>query len=188
MTTPNGYPAWVRANGFDAYGGAVDKDNYESQGKVNAQTDVGAEEIMRLSADMAAVQRTADWCGATFVCDDTTTQTVTVGPINQMTGSRSATYAGATPPSGFPTVTRIADGHYRAVWATSYTDEYGVAGSVNIIGGDGSIVGSAGFVQVVPYDAGADGLYEGADVYVYDTAGVALKDKTLWLTFTTGPA
>lgn len=188
MTTPNGYPAWVRSNSFAEYGGAVDKTNYQSQGKINAQTDVGAEEIMRLSADLAAVQRTADWCTAKMVADDTTTQTVTVGPINQMTGNQSTTYAGATPPSGFPTVTRIAAGHYRAVWSTSYTDEYSVSGSLNIIGGYGTIVGAAGSISVVPYDAASDGLAEGADIYVYDDTGAALIDQTFSVTFTTGPA
>jgi hypothetical protein len=130
---PNGLPAWVRNADHTTYGGHTEKTNYLSQGKVNARTDVGAEEFCRMAADLAAVVRTAPWAVLTVQCDDTTPAAPTVLTVAQMTGHRNLSYLGSSPPSGYPTVTRQGNSYARFAWASSYTDPYGVAGTLNIV-------------------------------------------------------
>lgn len=124
--TPSGSPAWVRNADATIYGGSVDKVNYQSQGVVNARTDVGADEFSRLTADAAACVRTAAF--ATFVIQ--TRDVSAVDPLVEctlMTGAPSVQYDGGSPPSGFPEVTRIADGRANIEFNPTYTDEYGIS-------------------------------------------------------------
>ena len=128
MTIPDGNPAWTRSATFDQYGGHVDKANYQSQGVVNPRTDVGAEGFSRLTSDVAAVVRTAEFCVMQILCDVGGT-TTTVEHCRLMTGVSSGSYVGTAPPTGFPTVTRNGSGDVSITFASSYTDEYAVAGA-----------------------------------------------------------
>ncbi len=128
MTTPGGNPAWTRSATFDQYGGHVDKANYQSQGVVNPRTDVGAEGFSRLVSDVAAIVRTAEFCVMQIVCDVGGT-TTTVEHCRLMTGVSSGSYVGTAPPTGFPTVTRNGNGDVSITFASSYSDEYAVAGA-----------------------------------------------------------
>ena len=64
--TPAGSPPWVRNADHATYGGNLDKRNFQGQGIINAQTDVGAEQFVRLCTDLAAAVRTAPF--GIFVC------------------------------------------------------------------------------------------------------------------------
>lgn len=124
--TPTGSPVWVRNADLTTYGGSPDKHNYQSQGVVNALTDVGAEEFSRMTADAVACGRTAPF--ATFVIQ--TRDMSAVDPLVEctlMTGAPSVQYDGGSPPTGFPEVTRIADGRANIEFDATYTDEYGVS-------------------------------------------------------------
>ncbi len=129
MTTPTGNPAWVRSSDFATYGGATNKANYQSQGVVNPRTDIGAEGFSRLVSDVAAVQRTAEFASLQILCDDTTPAAPTVESCRLMTGATSVSYLGSAPPVGFPAVARNGNGDVTVTFASSYADEYGVAGA-----------------------------------------------------------
>lgn len=129
---PSGAPAWVRSNDHTVYGGNTEKTNYQSQGVVNPRTDVGAEAIARMAADLEACARTAAFCELTIQCDDATPANPTVLVVNQMSGSRVVSYAGGSPPAGFPYAIRVSNGVVDVNWASSYNDPYSVAGAVNI--------------------------------------------------------
>lgn len=127
MTTPAGRPAWARTVDHADYGGHVNKTNYQSQGVVNPRTDVGAEAIARMTADLAAVVRTAEFFEATILCNDASPAAPTVESVLMMTGVRTSPYAGDAPPTGFPTVTRNGTGDFTITFAASYSDAYGIS-------------------------------------------------------------
>lgn len=127
MTTPTGNPAWTRSVDYSQYGGDPNKQNYQSQGVVNPKTDVGAEGFSRLVSDAAAVVRTAEFCVMQVLCDVGGTNT-TVEHCRLMTGI-SASYSGAAPPTGFPSITRRGNGDVSVIFASSYSDEYGISGA-----------------------------------------------------------
>lgn len=182
-TTPAGRPAWERANDHSAYGGHTEKRNYQNLPIVNPRTDVGAEHIARMAADLAAVQRVAPFARVTFTGADSTNTHPTVSAVEMMTGVYSgAPYTGNTPPTGFPSVSRVADGQYRVTLATSYTDPYGVAGTLSLTA-----------AMPTAYKSGSsDAFYCSAsalgsnvfDVHVYNgtTPGVA-EDPTVTVEF-----
>lgn len=127
--TPTGSPAWTRTTDFSHYGGDADKANYQSQGAVDPLTDVTAEQLSRLAADLASAVRTCPFCVLTFLADDTGAGPPTVEYVNLMTGVSAASYTGDNPPAGFPTVERSSDGIHVITLDSSYTDPYGVAGT-----------------------------------------------------------
>jgi hypothetical protein len=126
-TTPAGRPAWSRTADHANYGGNVNKANYQSQGVVNPKTDVGAEAIARLTADLAACARTGSFLDATILCNDGSPGAPTVESALMMTGVRTASYAGDAAPTGFPAVARNGTGDFTITFASSYDDPYGVA-------------------------------------------------------------
>ncbi len=132
MTTPTGLPAWTRTAEASVYGGHDDKRDFMGQGVVNPQTDISAAEFRRLAADLAAVARTAPFAVVYLTCDDTTPADPTVNRVRQMTGVTSTSYAGASPPTGMPTVTREGDGDVTLEWEASYSDDAGVSSDINI--------------------------------------------------------
>lgn len=144
MTTPTGNPAWVRTSAFDTYGGNLLKANYQSQGVVNPQTDVGAEGFSRLVADVAAIVRTAQFCSMLIQCDDATPAAPTVLNCRLMTGVAATSYLGSAPPTGFPAVARNGNGDVTVTFASSYSDEYGVAGAFIVKDPIANFVGSSG--------------------------------------------
>ena len=129
MTIPAGSPAWLRTNDFTTYGGDPNKKNFAARGVVNPRTDVGAEGFSRLASDVAAVMRTAEFCSMRVLVRDTAPIGATVESCRLMTGATAASYDGATPPPGFPTVTRNGNGDVSVTFDEEYVDEYGVTGA-----------------------------------------------------------
>lgn len=128
--TPTGSPSWVRNSDYTTYGGNVNKANYQGQGKVNARTDVDAEEFARMTADLAAIMRTAPFCTITFTCRDSSALDPLVTDVTmQPSGVVTTSYAGGSPPAGFPSVERNGDGDVTITFDASYTDAYGVSGA-----------------------------------------------------------
>lgn len=179
--TPTGYPAWQRSSDHTVYGGHTDKTNYQSAGLVNGQTDVGAEAICRIAADLEAVHRTAAFCELRFLCNDSSPAAPTIEFVNQMTGIRSTSYAGASPPAGFPSAARNGNGDVTLTWASSYNDPYGVAGTVNIVHGIPSLHGAT------PGDVTVD-ILTATTVRLRATnaAGAAIADARIGLEVVTG--
>jgi hypothetical protein len=127
--TPTGSPPWVRTTDFSHYGGDVNKQNYQSQGAVDPLTDVTAEQLSRLAADVAAIARVTPFCVLTFKGNDSVPAAPTVEVCNLMTGVRTTSYTGDNPPSGFPLVEYISDGQHRITFASTYADPYSANGS-----------------------------------------------------------
>jgi hypothetical protein len=148
MTTPTGLPAWTRTADFVQYGGSTEKHNYQSQGVVNPQTDVGAEGFSRLVADVAAVVRTAEFATMQILCVDGGSNIPTVENCRLMTGASVTSYSGSAPPTGFPTVVRNANGDVSVTFASSYSDEYGVAGAFIANEPIATLIGTGGGVAV----------------------------------------
>src|SRR5574343_765314 len=125
--TPAGSPSWVRNADPTTYGGNTEKRNYMGQAVCNAQTDVGAEQYVRLAADVAGMVRANPFCVIRGTATDASSSVYVEACIMQ-TGVAAA-YAGASPPSGFPTVAYSSSGVFTVTFASSYTDPYGVAGA-----------------------------------------------------------
>lgn len=153
MTTPTGLPAWTRSADFVQYGGAVDKQNYQSQGVVNPQTDVGAEGFSRLVADVAAVVRTAEFATMQIICNDAGPGAPTVENCRLMTGASVTSYLGSAPPVGFPAVSRNGNGDVSVTFASSYSDEYGIAGAFIANEPIATFIGTGGGVAVPHLDS-----------------------------------
>jgi len=131
-TTPSGSPAWTRTNSHTDYGGDTEKQNYLSQGAVDAQTDVTAEQICRIAADLEALHRTVPFCQLVYTNNDGATAAPTITRIRMMTGTRLISYEGDAAPSGFPSAARNGDGDVTFTFSASYLDAYGVSGAFAI--------------------------------------------------------
>lgn len=142
--TPTGSPPWTRQTSHVDYGGNVNKRNYMGLGVVNALTDVGAEEFCRACADLAAVARAAPMWVITYLCNDSSPAAPTIEVARGMVGSRVVSYAGNAAPSGFPSAARNANGDVTFTFASSYADDYGVAGSWVPATADGGLHGTIG--------------------------------------------
>lgn len=127
--TPSGTPAWTRQASHTQYGGSVNKRNYMSLGVVNALTDVGAEDFVRICSDLAALTRVAPMWVITYLCNDSSPAAPTIEVALGMTGVRVVSYAGGSPPTGFPSAARNGNGDVTFTFAASYNDDYGVAGA-----------------------------------------------------------
>jgi len=173
--TPTGSPAWVRSNGHTAYGGNINKVNYQSVGTINPRTDLSAENLCRIAADLAAVARVSPFAVMTFTCDDTTPAPPTITSYYAMAGNP-------------PTPTRNGNGDVTFAWEGSYVDDYGVAGVANIIGATATVQSGAvvrvATVQLL--DANANGVFESVRVRVFDNAAAAVSNPKVTLTIWTG--
>lgn len=177
MTTiPNGLPAWVRANSHTDYGGDVDKHNYLSQGVVDAQTDVGAEAICRLAADMEAIHRTAPFCKLQYLNNDSSPAAPTINIVHMQTGVRLTSYAGNAAPTGFPSAARNGNGDVTFTFAASYLDPYGVSGPFQVSDAHADAIGSTVMIAT-PEIVSATTVR----VRVTDGTGTALLNKTVQL-------
>lgn len=169
--TPTGNPAWLRSIGFEDYGGSESKVNYQNQGVVNPRTDVGAEGFARACSDQAAVTRTVGFTVLTVTCNDTSPAAPTVHAVNMMTGV-SATYAGGSPPAGFPTLARVSAGKFTVTFAATYDDAYGIEGAFGITHALAAGHGASSNTPTVSYTAGGVVL----TVSCFAAAGTALSD------------
>jgi len=173
--TPTGNPAWVRSNGHTAYGGNVNKTNYQSVGTINPRTDLSAENLCRIAADLAAVARVSPFAVVTFTCDDTTPAAPTVSNYYAMAGAA-------------PIATRNGNGDVTFAWSGTYNDDYGVAGRANIIGATATVQSGAA-VRIATaqlLDANADGIFESVRVRVFDNAAAAVSNPKVTLSVWTG--
>ena len=145
MTTSYGTPPWNRTMALGDYGGDLNKRNYGGRGVVDPRTDIDAGQINRMAADLCALSRTAAFSVVTV--DGATTPNVThavVGAVETV----SAGYVGSSPPDGFPTVTRVATGHFKLVWETTYADASGATADFTPIVAVPSIAGSGSDIAV----------------------------------------
>ena len=174
--TPTGYPVWVRANGHTAYGGHINKTNYQSVGTVNPRTDLSAENLCRIAADLAAVARTAPFSVCTFQCSDAVPAAPTLSTYYAMAGNQ-------------PTATRNGNGDVSFLWQDSYADDYGVIANANIVAAVGMVLTPAatpGYVTTEISDADADGVNDTVRVRVFDENGMAVSNAVVSLITWTG--
>jgi hypothetical protein len=172
---PTGNPAWARSNGHTAYGGNVNKVNYQSVGTINPRTDLSAENICRMAADLAAVARVSPFAVITFTCNDTAPAAPTVDHYYAMAGNT-------------PTGTRNGTGDVTFDWENSYTDDYGVSANANIIAATVTVHSSAGIAYYACVQLLSSGgtIYDQVRVRAFDFAGAALSDAKMTLSIWTG--
>lgn len=132
-TTPAGSPSWTRTVDVSDYGGDAQKSDYLNIGPVNPRTDVSCAQFLRLVADMASATRAMPLCTIEFTCRDTlTTDPLITSVTGQIWSYSGSGFDGGSPPTGYPTVTRIGDGHVRVTFASSYSDDFGVSGDIAV--------------------------------------------------------
>lgn len=183
MTTPTGNPIWTRAAGFADYGGNVNKRNHLSQGSIDPETDVSAEEVQRLSADLAAIARVAPFGQFDITCNDTSPAAPTVNSAYMLTGTRTTSYEGDAAPTGFPAAARVSNGVFTLTFSSSYSDEYSVAGTFLVQPGMCALVSAtSGGVTVVRT---SDTVLT---VYAYTSVGVAKSNARVVLSVFSGGA
>jgi hypothetical protein len=128
--TPEGLPPWTRTASHTQYGGHENKQNYQNTGCINSQTDVGAEHLCRIAADLAAGIMTAPFAVITYLCNDTSPAAPTIESVLIMSGAALTTsYAGDAAPAGYPSAARNGNGDVTITFDSSYSDDYGVAGA-----------------------------------------------------------
>lgn len=141
--TPSGSPAWVRTADHTDYGGHTSKVNWHELPITNPRTDVGAEAITRLASDLAAAVRTSPLCTITYLCNDGSPAAPTIEFVQMMPGVRFVSYAGDAAPAGFPSAARNGDGDVTITIPSSLDDDYGVSGSVAIVGANATVQAAA---------------------------------------------
>lgn len=127
--TPDGSPAWMRVAAHTDYGGNTNKTNYLSRGVIDALTDVGAEALCRIAADLEACVRTCPFATITYLCSDSAPAAPTIEVIYMMTGVRITSYLGSAAPTGFPSAARNGAGDVTFTFASTYSDPYAVSGA-----------------------------------------------------------
>ncbi|UOF77308.1 hypothetical protein [Caudoviricetes sp.] len=142
--TPTGSPAWTRQTSHTDYGGHPNKANYMGLGVVSALTDIGAEDFVRMCADLAALARVAPMWVITYICNDTSPAPPTIEVVDGMTGVTVVSYDGDDPPDWFPPAARNGNGDVTFTFDASYLDEYGVSGAWAPTTADGGLHGSTG--------------------------------------------
>lgn len=174
--TPSGSPAWTRTATHANYGGDVNKRNLLSVGVVDAQTDVGAEELARLAADLAAVTSTAPFMVITYLNNDGTPAAPTVEVVYGMTGTTLTQYAGDAPPSGFPSAARNGNGDVTFTFASSYADDYAVSGAFAPKHAVANALGTAARIVTTELPSSTT-----VRVRVFNDAGAAVQDSRVSL-------
>jgi hypothetical protein len=183
---PTGDPAWVRTSSLETYGGHAEKRNHLGQGSIDALTDVSAEEFSRLTADLAAIMRTAPFGSYWFVCNDTSPAAPTIVAVNSMIGIRTTPYEGDAAPPGFPSAVRNGTGDVTFTWDASYTDPYGVAGVFGVANPYGNATAVNGNISKLKFGYTPGGLT--LQVQAFDTSNVALADALVSFSVYSGGA
>ena len=179
--TPSGYPVWQHVNTHVDYGGDLNKRNFLSQGVVDAQTDVGADQFSRMVADMEAIGRTAPFAIINYTCNDAAPAAPTINRATLMTGIRSTSYAGDAAPTGFPSAVRNGTGDVTFSFSGSYLDAYGVSGTMTISTAIATVSSTTAAIVTI-------GTGGGLQIKVWDAAGVALGNKTVTVTVWATPS
>lgn len=175
MTTPTGSPAWSRAASHAHYGGDVDKENYLSRGAIDARTDITAEQIQRLAADLEAVVRTCPMASLTYLNNDSTPAPPTIEAVTAMFGVRTTSYAGTDAPTGFPTASRTTDGEVVFTFASSYADPYSVSAAWAPVHALATVHGTDAQLATCTISDST------VTVRVFDDAGVVVQDSRVTL-------
>lgn len=150
--TPTSSPIWTGASGHEAYGGHANKRNHLSQGVIDPETDVSAEQLARMATDLAAVARVAPFAVLDITCNDTSPAAPTINSCLMNTGIRTTSYEGDAAPTGFPTAARVATGRFTLQFSSSYSDDYSVSGTFIVRPGIGSHADTAGGTVAVIRD------------------------------------
>lgn len=180
---PTGHPLWTRAAGHANYGGHTEKRNHLSQGVVDPETDVSAQQLARLATDLASVARVAPFAYMVVQCNDGSPAAPTVTLANLANGVSSAGYEGNAAPSGFPTLARVSDGRFSITFSSSYADDYGVSGAFAVWPGTGSVISSAeASVTFIRNNATT------VNVYLWNASNAALADGLCCFTLYSGGA
>lgn len=175
---PSGSPIWTRTAVHTQYGGDVNKRNLLSVGVVDAQTDVGAEEIARLSADLSALANTSPFAVITYLNNDASPAAPTILKVYGQIGVITSSYSGNAPPTGFPSAVRNGNDDVTFTFASSYTDPYGVSGSFAPMGVILGIAGSS--ARVATYEQPTSTTVR---VHVFHSStGAAGNDDTVTMT------
>jgi len=166
-TTPTGLPAWTRTATAATYGGDTGKRDLGGIGKVNAKTDVGAADWLRLCSDCARAVRTAPLFWARITIAYSSAPSVTTMTVQPMWGD-AETYAGTPSGDYVPTVTVSGTSLVLAFPDCTETvdsvnwlvvpDEFGVSGSCQMMaatvtspgGIDTATISSNGTVLTIP--------------------------------------
>lgn len=168
-------PAWTRTAGIDTYGGHAQKRNYANQGKIDALTDIDADDINRIASDLSTNTRMQAFLVARLTLNDTSPAAPTVHWCAfQPTGVSTTNFAGDAPPTGFPTFTRLGNGNIEVTFSASYSDEYGNSASTNLEDADGGGAGAT-FANVVGEITSA----VVAEFTVTGTAGTAIQNAVI---------
>lgn len=176
MIVPAGLPLWSRTASHEQYGGHIDKENYLSEGSIDETTDVDADELCRLAADVEAIARTVPFATITYRCNDGSPAAPTILQVTMATGVRLTSYAGDAAPSGFPSAVRSGTGKVTFTFGATYADPYGVSSARSAKEhACPSLHGSTAG------DATATVTGDTVLVEVWDAAGAAMGDKTVTL-------
>jgi hypothetical protein len=151
-TTPAGSPAWCRSNTADTYGGIATKRDLGGIGKVNAKTDVGTADWLRMAADCAAAVHAAPLFWARITVAFATNVSVTSATVQPMWGPVE-TYSTTPPSDYYPTFSNNAPQLFLTFPNCTVTDtggidwleipdEYGVNGRCQIEMADAGSVGA----------------------------------------------
>lgn len=183
MTTPAGLPAATRTAAIEYYGGSLTKKNYMSQGSINPDTDVGADQICRMSADITAIARVIPFATIIYQNNDTSPDDPTVLQCMLQTGVVLGGYEGDNPPTGFPTLTRTGNGDVDIDFPVTMSDDFSVSFTTDLHLGIGSaMAGASADFDISKEDPNADGYYERMRVQVLDNGG-AVQDALVCISF-----
>ena len=172
--TPTGAPVWVRTNDHTTYGGNINKRNYQSQGAVNALTDISAEEYVRVTADLEAIGRTSPFAIMAYDNNDSPRAPPTIRDYSAMSGSA-------------PTAVSNANGDVTFSWNGSYLDSYSVSGDIHITAATANVNSSAAeFATVELIDSDANGRNDQVRVRAFDQAGTPIVTAAVILVVYTG--
>jgi hypothetical protein len=133
MIVPSGAPHWSLTNTFANYGGDTNKASYAGIDPLGGGTDLSPNALNRLATDMSAACRTMPIC----VINYTSRYSQSLEPAVNYCALPSGVYSGApydggSPPNGFPTVTEDPNSLSTITLPSSFTDPYGVSGSVTV--------------------------------------------------------
>ena len=166
----------MRSNDHTAYGGNVNKANYQSVDSVNPRTDLSAENLARMAADLAAVARTSPFAVLTYTTNDSSPAAPTIDDYDAMAGNN-------------PTGARVGDGSVTFTWDASYNDPYSQSGDIHIIGATATVHGSNDSTPTITLsDPDSNSKNERIQIAVVDSsAGTAVQDVTVTVVVYTGP-
>lgn len=154
--TPFGFPSWLRNNNITDVDGHPDKRNRDGSFPVDPKTDLSAEGQSRLHQIVYALEKTAPFAVMKIDPD-------APGYVASYLGQHGIGITNA------PTVTRVATGYWRIVWAASYTDPYNVLGATRIT-----------TAQSSPYRLGGNRLYSDWEIINDRTVEVRVWEEA-WL-------